>query len=303
VCRAVALTFLIASSTSLLRAQRANSDALLFPAARSSPDNLISSSSSSLSFDPAAPGALDRFQPPPRRYGRPNFSDKNSNPDGSAKYTFFGGIGAGLPIGDTHKYETPNYGFQAGGGRNFNKTTGLMLQFDYDHFGLQASTIANQTSIYDTLLGCSGCVTGLDGNNHIWSFTLDPTFTLASGRGIGAYAVVGGGYYHKVTNFTQPTTEEECSIYGCGYFSINSNIDHYTSNTGGVNGGFGLTYKFSEFSTQRFYLEARYVLLLNQQRTGITIHNAATAPANATNFYPANSNRTTYIPIKLGLRF
>jgi hypothetical protein len=178
-----------------------------------------------------------------------------------------------------------------------------MLQFDYDHFGLQASALANQTSLYNTLLGCGNCVTGLDGNNHVWSFTLDPTITLAGERSLGAYAVVGGGYYHKVTNFTQPTTEEECSIYGCGYFNVNSNIDHYTSNAGGVNGGFGLTYKFSEFSTQRFYVEARYVLMLNQQRTGITLANAATAPASATNFYPANSNRTTYIPIKLGLRF
>jgi hypothetical protein len=270
--RAAALIFLIAASASLLRAQQANPETPLFLAAGSAPANPVSSSSSGQSF--AAPDALDRFQPPPRRYGRPNFSDKNSNPDGSPKYTFFGGIGVGLPIGNTHKYETPGYGFQAGGGRNFN-----------------------------TLLGCGNCFTGLDGNNHVWSFTLDPTFTLAGERPIGAYAVVGGGYYHKVTNFTQPTTEEECSIYGCGYFSVNSNVDHYTSNAGGVNGGFGLTYKFSEFSTQRFYLEARYVLLLNQQRTGITINNAATATASATNFYPANSNRTTYIPIKLGLRF
>ena len=299
-CRAAALTFLIAASASPLRAQRANPETPHFLASISAPDYLASSSSSNSSFDAGAP---DPFQPPPRRFPRPNSSAGNSNPDGSPKYTFFGGIGVGLPVGNTHKYETPSYGFQAGGGRNFSNTVGVMLQFDFDHFGLQASTIANQTSLYNTLLGCGNCVSGLDGNNHVWSFTLDPTFTLAGERSLGAYAVFGGGFYHKVTNFTEPTTEEECSIYGCGYFSVNSNIDHYTSNAGGVNGGFGLTYKFSEFSTQRFYLEARYVLILNQQRTGITLANAATAPANATNFYPANSNRTTYIPIKLGLRF
>ena len=28
--------------------------------------------------------------------------------------------------------------------------------------------------------------------------------------------------------------------------------------------GFGLTYKFSKFSNERFYVEARYVLVLNQ---------------------------------------
>jgi hypothetical protein len=53
----------------------------------------------------------------------------------------------------------------------------------------------------------------------------------------------------------------------------------------------------------RFYVESRYVLVLNSQRNGITAANVANAPANATNFYPANSHRTTYIPIKLGIRF
>ena len=40
--------------------------------------------------------------------------------------------------------------------------------------------------LYNTLLGCGNCVTGLDGNNHVWSFTLNPTFTLANQRSLGA---------------------------------------------------------------------------------------------------------------------
>jgi len=255
--------------------------------------------------------AFSRSQPPPRRYGRPNFSAKTSNSDGSAKYEFLAGAGAALPLGNTHVYETPNWGFQAGGGRNFNRNFGVILQFDYDHFGLQAATINNQTYIYNTLLGCTPAqvaagtcgVTGLDGNNHVWSFTLNPTFTLATQGLWNAYAVLGGGFYHKVTNFTQPTTQEECSIYGCGYFSVNSNIDHYTSNAAGVNSGFGVTRKLTTFSNVRVYLEARYVFLFNQQRNGITAANVSTPPANATNFYPPNSHRTTYLPINLGIRF
>jgi hypothetical protein len=70
-----------------------------------------------------------------------------------------------------------------------------------------------------------------------------------------------------------------------------------------VNGGVGLTYKFSRFSNARFYVEARYVLMLDSQRTGVTSANVATSPLNATDFYPANSDRTTYIPIKVGIRF
>jgi hypothetical protein len=83
----------------------------------------------------------------------------------------------------------------------------------------------------------------------------------------------------------------------------NSNFDHYTSNAAGFNGGFGLTYKFSKFSNERFYMEARYVYIPNSQRTGVTTANVATSPLTATDFYPANSDRTTIIPVKFGIRF
>jgi hypothetical protein len=147
-------------------------------------------------------------------------------------------------------------------------------------------------------------VSGLDGNNHVWSFTLNPTFTLPTEGSLGAYAVVGGGYYHKVTNFTEPTVQESCYDY-CQEYQVNSNIDHYTSNAVGVNGGFGLTYKFSKFSNERFYMEARYVYIPNSQRYGVTA-SSPTSVLNTytgTDLYPQNSNRTTYIPVKFGIRF
>lgn len=334
VCRAAALSFLMAGTASLIEAQQPSSvpsasNTSPFLAYESAPLNLAapaffpsssSSSSSSLDAAPAdgtlnlnAPAALDSSQPPPRRtYGRPNYSSGNTNPDGSNKYFFLGGVGLTLPIGDTHVYETPSWGLQFGGGRAWSKSFGVGLQFDYDHFGLQGATLANQTYIYD--YGCSAyeeeqgnCgVSGLDGNNHVWSFTLNPTYTLPTDGAWGAYGVIGAGFYHKVTNFTEPTVEEECSLYGCGDFEEDANIDHYTSNAFGVSPGFGITYKFSHFSNQRFYVEARYVLMLDSQRTGITSQNVGTsfgANYTGTDFYPANSNRTTYIPIKFGIRF
>jgi hypothetical protein len=335
VCRLAALSFLAAGSASLLQAQQVSAaqtalNAPTFLAFDSAPASLTSglgvasSSSSSTSastdsgvasngefmLDPASLN-LSSSQPPPRRYGRPNYSDSHSNPDGSEKYFFLGGAGLALPVGDTHYYQTPSWGFQVGGGRNFNKSLGVGLQFDYDHFGLQGATLSNQTYIYD--YGCSSfeisqgfCgVTGLDGNNHVWSFTLNPTYTMNSEGKVGSYLVVGGGFYHKVTNFTEPTTEEECSLYGCGDFEVDANIDHYTSNAGGVNGGFGLTYKISHFSNERFYMEARYVVTFNTARSGVTAANVAALSTTytGTDFYPANSHRTTYIPIKFGIRF
>jgi hypothetical protein len=326
-CRVAALSFLMAGTAMLTHAQQSPSVASTVKAptllaSESVPADLAlastSSSSSSSSSDAVAEdrfdldsAALGSSQPPPRRrYGRPSYASGNSNADGSPKYTFLAGMGPSLTVGNTHKYETPSYDFQFGGGRNFNKVYGLLLQFDYDHFGLQGATIANQEYLYNT--GCSTyeienglCgVTGLDGNNHVWSFTLNPTFTLPTEGSWGLYGVLGGGFYHKVTNFTEPTVEEECYYY-CEDVEANANIDHYTSNAVGVSGGFGLTYKISHFSNERFYMEARYVFIPNSQRYGITAADSTTTIENytGTNYYPQNSNHTTYIPVKFGLRF
>jgi hypothetical protein len=334
-CRVAAFSFLMAGTASLMQAQQSSSvlsasGAPLFLASESTPLDLMgtssSSSSSSSSTGDATPSyakldldssaALGNSQPPPRRtYGRPAYAGGNTNPDGSAKYFGLGGFGLTLPLGITHKYETTSWGLQAGAGRNFNKTVGVDVEFDYDHFGLQGATIANQQYIYnyctvaDVNAGfCSpagpnqGTVSGLGGNNHVWSFSLNPTFTIPTDGSWGAYAVVGGGYYHKVTNFTEPTTETVCYYY-CGEATVNANIDHYTSNAFGVSGGFGVTYKFSKFSNERFYVEAKYVLMLDSQRNGVTAANVANSSLTATNLYPANSDRTTFIPIKFGIRF
>jgi hypothetical protein len=343
-CRGAAFSFLMAGTALLVQAQQSPSvastvKAPVLLASESASSGLASasysSSSSSSDADSAATAdsgarfnldsaALASSQPPPRRrYGRPNYSSGNTNKDGSEKYTFLGGIGLTLPAGNTHKYETPSYGFQVGGGRNFNKVYGLLLQFDYDHFGLQGKTLANQTYVYDyctaadiaagycSLQGAynlNNVTQGqLDGNNHVWSFTLNPTFTLPTEGSWGAYAVLGGGFYHKVTNFTVPTIGTYCDYYyGCYQYQANQVIDHYTSNAVGVNGGIGLTYKFSKFSKERFYVEARYVFIPNSQRYGLTAQNVGTsfgATYTGANDYPQNSNRTTYIPVKFGVRF
>jgi hypothetical protein len=325
VCRVAAFSFLAAGSAALAQAQEASSPdasakAPVLMASAASPLDLTSigsSWSSSGSADSSGEfllgaAAKDSAQPPPRRYGRPNYSDSHSNPDGSNKFAFMAGGGASMPVGNTHYYETPSYDFQVGVGRNWSKSFGVLMQFDYDHFGLQGATLANQQYVYNCIptgVSCTstGQITNLDGSNHVWSFTLDPTFTLRTEGSMGAYAVVGGGFYHKVTDFTVPTTVQGFDYYYGPYeYTANEVIDDYTSNAGGVNGGIGLTYKVSKFSNERFYLEARYVVVFNSQRTGVTARNAGTSFGlnyTGNDFYPANSNRTTYVPITVGLRF
>jgi hypothetical protein len=237
-----------------------------------------------------------------QRYGRPRYRGNNTNADGSSKWIFYGGAGLSQPIGNTWHYFTPSYGLEVGGGRQFSKHFAVPIEFDWDHFGLTKSNLDNQVVIYDTLFG-AGSVDGLlDGNNHVWSFSVDPTYTFYQGDAWGAYAVVGAGFYHKVTDFTLPQDITECFEF-CETFQENETIDDYTANAPGFSGGFGLTYKFSRFTGERFYAEAKYVFVDNSQRTGVTVNNLATAPSTSTNFFPANSNRTTFIPIKVGIRF
>ena len=317
--RSLALSALLAASFAAAHAQQASTSAvtptsaepalnLQLPAADKS--NTFSSSSSTADSDSAAVANLenpfDAFvsndkQPPPRRgYNRPRYRGGNTNADGSNKYAFLAGAGLTQPIGNTYHYLTPSWGIQVGGGRNFDKNFGLIAQFDYDNFGFTGRTISNQSYIY---FGTQG--QGLDGSSHVWSLTLNPTYTISSGEGLGAYVVGGVGFYHKTANFTVPATGQYCDpFYGiCYQYAAQQTIDKYTSNAPGFNGGFGLTYKLSRFSNERFYVEARYVYVANKQRFGYTAANVASAPLTATNFYPANSNRTTYIPIKVGIRF
>ena len=249
------------------------------------------------------------LQPPPRRrrYGRPNYRDKYRNADGSNRFAFVAGAGFNVPIGDASaNYLTTGYRFEAGAGVNMNKKLGVLFQFAYDPFGIPSNILQNQANLYTQLsinAGTPTDYTGLGGNAHIWSFTLNPTLNFYQGEKVGAYAVVGGGFYHKITNFTIPTTGQYCDYYyGCYTYQANQTIDNYTSNAPGVTGGVGLTYKFSRWSNERLFAEARYVHTFNQARLGDpSTTGASTGTFN--NFYPPNSNETSYIPITFGIRF
>jgi hypothetical protein len=236
-------------------------------------------------------------QPPPRRsYGRPRYRGGNTNADGSNKWGFLVGAGLTAPVGDDSNYLKPSWGFQIGGGRNFNKNFGVMAQFDWDHFGFTGQTIANQANLY---FADPTNQTGLDGNSHIWSLTLNPTYNIHSGEGIGAYVVVGGGFYHKAATFFVPTSVCD-PFYGICY-AANETVQNYSSNSAGVNGGFGLTYKTSHFSSARLYAEVRVVHTFNNYRPESTIN--PDGSVTGWNFFPQNSQEATYFPVKFGLRF
>ena len=310
--RTAAVTFLAVAGTLGLNAQQSAGTSpslppislkatLTAPLVLSTPDDLnYSSSVGSEEMAKAETFNLssDEGQPPPRRkYSRPNYSDSHTNSDGSAKYTFFVGGGFTLPVGDTHGYLTTSYDFQAGAGRNFNKTYGVNVQFDWDNFGFQTATLNNQLAIYNSF---GAQISQLGGTSHVWSFTLDPIINFYSSDTFGAYVTGGGGFYHKTANFTVPTIGVYCDFFGfCYQFQANQTIDKYTSNAFGVNGGVGMTYKFSRFAGERFYVEGRYVYTFNSART----FSLGDANGNNFNVFPQNSHKTSFIPITFGIRF
>jgi hypothetical protein len=238
-------------------------------------------------------------------YGRPRYRGGNTNADGSSKWIFYGGGGVGIPASGTSTYLTTGWGIQVGGGRQFNKHLALPIEFDYDHFGFTNQTLANQTAIYNSpeVFG-AGAISTLGGSSHIWNFSLAPTFTLYQGDGLGAYVVGQVGFFHKTANFTIPATGEYCDYYyGCYEYQANETIDKYTSNAPGFGGGLGFTYKFSKFSNEKLYGEVRYIYVDNSAKAGFTIANVGSITATSTNLYPANSLTTSYIPVKVGVRF
>jgi hypothetical protein len=192
----------------------------------------------------------------------------------------------------------PSYNIQGGIGRNFNKTFGVNAEFDWANFGFQTSTLNSQLAIYNGPFFLYG-LPQIGGNTHDWSFTLEPIMNFYTSDTWGAYAIGGGGFYHKVANFTTPVIAQECDFYGCFSYQANQTIDQYTSNAFGVNGGFGLTYKFSRFASQRLYVEGRYVYTFNSPRP----FDYGDVNFNDVNVFPQNSAKTSFIPITFGIRF
>ena len=314
-CRAAAFSFLMAGSAMLMQAQQTPSvapavKAPVFLAALAAPDYAASSSA-------ARPAAVRRprtlsppktalVQPPPqasqppprRRYGQPSYSGGNTNPDGSKS-----GRGSAASVSPCPSASPTNMRPRAGHsrsgfGRDWSKTFGVIASSTTTTSACRAPPSPTRATSTTTAarrpIAAGSCgVSGLDGNNHVWSFTLNPTFTLPTEGSLGAYAVVGAGFYHKVTNFTVPRQRSTADYYcGC-YYVQRKQCRPLHQQRSGVSGGFGLTYKFSKFSNQRFYVEARYVFMVNSQRAGLRSLTLLTANGTPSNPGPTPATTPT----------
>jgi hypothetical protein len=266
-------------------------------AGMSSSDNAVEAADPSASLTGERDSLGEHFdgeQPSPgrRRYGRSRYQDRLHNADGSTKIAFMAGAGLNMPVGNTGKYYTPSYTFGVGAGWNFNKTFGVLGEFHYDHMGLTGGSINTEYNNLLTVGFQQSDLEGFDANAHVFSLTVDPIINFTprgrSGK-LGGYVTGGVGFYHKTTNFTLPQVGESCSFF-CVQFIENVNIDSASANSFGTNVGFGLTYKLSEFSSERLFVDARYNWL-------------PISSNNNNDFFPFNRRNSEYIPITVGIRF
>lgn len=189
----------------------------------------------------------------------PHYGKTNGYPaDGNrlSHLAFEAGGGLTAPFGSKHPFVTYGYNIGLGGGWNFNKRFGALLEYQFDRNKIPGKTLA--------AVGAPG------GNVNTWSLTVDPIFNYGNIGKWGGYITGGGGFYRKVTNYTSPQPVQYCNyFYGyCGYVNQNQTIGHFSSNQGGFNIGTGVTWQaFGPDSRAKLFGEARYVWVNSPKAT------------------------------------
>jgi len=277
---AVAVAFAVAGALSL--PAHAETGASSSSASSSSADGYSSSAAYTSGLDMNALVGNELEPAPAGQYGGGQYGNRYPNYQNRwSKIAFEAGGGFVAPVGnDTHGYDTWGGGFTVGGGWNFTRRLGALLEYQFDDNKVPGSTLgqlSNESGIYP-----------LYGSIHTWSLTIDPILYQPFTRTTGAYITGGGGFYRKVTTFSTPVLGEEC-YYFCyeGYFP--QTVAHSSSNQGGLNIGIGFYWKaFGEDSNAKLYTEARYVWVDSP---------------NASNSDPYGSGTEGLIPVSFGIRF
>jgi len=197
--------------------------------------------------------------------------------------TFEAGGGFNAPTSDSSPYITYGGNLTVGAGYRFNPYLSLMTEYQF---------------IDDKLPGRLIAETGANGGNaHIWSFTLDPVLDLFPKSTNSLYVTGGGGFYRKVTNFTDPVASEYCDFYyGCVVGTTNQVVGHFSSNQGGWNIGAGYTRRLDGMygeGKMKLFAEVRYLDVLTP---------AVTTQPNGLGTTSVASD-TKVIPVTLGIRW
>jgi hypothetical protein len=158
------------------------------------------------------------------------------------------GAGFNAPVGNDKPVITWGGNLNVGAGVHLNQYISLLAEYQFMDNKLPGGLIADA--------GAAG------GHAHIWSFTLAPVIDLFPKRTNSMYVTGGGGFYRKVTSFTDPVEVIDC-YYFCTTDTQNVVVSHFSSNQGGMNLGFGFTHRLgsSSDSKTKLFAEARYLFI------------------------------------------
>lgn len=196
--------------------------------------------------------------------------------------TYEAGGGFNGPGGDSPRDITWGANFTLGAGYRFNDRLSALMEYQFIDDKIPGALIAQA--------GATG------GNDHIWSFTIDPVVDLFPKNTNDVYVTGGGGFYRKVTNFTNPQPTQYCSYFYCGVAYTNQVVGHFSSNQGGFSIGGGFQHRLGGMygdSKARLFAEVRYLDVLSP---------AVTTSANGLGVTTVSSG-TKVIPVTLGVRF
>jgi hypothetical protein len=196
--------------------------------------------------------------------------------------TFAIGGGFNGPLSESSPYITWGGNFNLDGGYRFNPYLSMMIEYQF---------------ISDKLPGALIAETGAEGGHaHIWSFTMAPIVDLMPNSTNSVYVTGGGGFYRKVTSFTNPQLTYWCDYFYCYPGYTDQVVGHFSSNQGGWNVGGGFTHRFGGSynpSRMKFFAEVRYLDVLTP---------AVTTEPNGLGTTSVGAN-TKLIPVTLGLRW
>lgn len=184
------------------------------------------------------------------------------------------GGGFDAPLGNTKNTQTLGYNAKFGAGYNFSRNVGLLAEYEFNGSGIPRSVLAAQQAPQGTV--------------HVWGLTLDEILYYKTSGSWGGYITGGGGFYRKLTSFTQPVfAGVVCDFYGFCYPQYsNITLSHFSSNQGGVNIGTGFTHPLGQGGA-KVYAEARY----------LWVDSAKPSPTQI------GSGTESLIPVTFGIRF
>jgi len=192
------------------------------------------------------------------------------------------GGGFNGPVSDSGNYITYGGNFTVGGGLHFSKMLSLLAEYQFMDDKLPGALIAET--------GANG------GHAHIWSLTLDPVVDLFPKSTNSVYVTGGGGFYRKVTSFTDPVLADYCDYFYCYPDVENQVVGHFSSNQGGWNIGTGFTHRVGGTYNEgrmKLFAEVRYLDVLTPA-SAIAPNGLGTATVGS---------GTKVLPVTLGLRW